>query len=279
MERICWICLQEENPNSKKRWIRPCKCKGSTKWSHKSCFLKYIRSSNSGSMECVCCKYKYKIVWKKHPFMIYYELVDKIYCGIVNVFSTFLIALGIFLVFSLYSLSVVYCFIGKFPEITYTWTCFLNYLLLFLGVPVFIISIYARDISTQFQVFPFFYLMFCSESLIIPLLPFLFALYRRVYAKYIEGRLLNLRQEEGSNREGIMFSRHGVVEIKIISYLLIPYIGAIVGWVLLRWINIRYKAIYGLIICTIVKDISKIIYHITIEANTKKIVILDYKEE
>lgn len=45
--RQCWICYLEESVETEeddKRWVQPCKCKGSTHWVHQDCLLAWINS-------------------------------------------------------------------------------------------------------------------------------------------------------------------------------------------------------------------------------------------
>ncbi|XP_055337613.1 E3 ubiquitin-protein ligase MARCHF5-like [Paramacrobiotus metropolitanus] len=48
LERACWVCFagEEEEPNM--RWLRPCRCRGSTKWVHYSCLQRWIDAQQKG---------------------------------------------------------------------------------------------------------------------------------------------------------------------------------------------------------------------------------------
>lgn len=50
-DKTCWICFLTSSDDSSmdrssSKWIHPCKCKGSTRWVHETCLLKWLRSNS-----------------------------------------------------------------------------------------------------------------------------------------------------------------------------------------------------------------------------------------
>ncbi|KAH8345041.1 hypothetical protein KR059_001452, partial [Drosophila kikkawai] len=41
-ERCCWICFATDEDNRLAAWVKPCQCRGSTKWVHQSCLYRWI---------------------------------------------------------------------------------------------------------------------------------------------------------------------------------------------------------------------------------------------
>ena len=62
-EIICRICFEK---NNKDIMINPCKCKGSIKWVHHNCLLKWITISKK---YCQSCKYYYDINIQSNNFL------------------------------------------------------------------------------------------------------------------------------------------------------------------------------------------------------------------
>uniref|UniRef100_A0A0N4UT39 RING-CH-type domain-containing protein n=1 Tax=Enterobius vermicularis TaxID=51028 RepID=A0A0N4UT39_ENTVE len=63
---ICRFCYSEE-PNG--YWLSPCKCSGSIKWVHDSCFDRWLDSAPLLQRDqCATCKYVYKKIWKLKPY-------------------------------------------------------------------------------------------------------------------------------------------------------------------------------------------------------------------
>ena len=40
--RTCWVCLASEEDAPKEEWVRPCGCKGTTKWVHQICLNRLV---------------------------------------------------------------------------------------------------------------------------------------------------------------------------------------------------------------------------------------------
>ncbi|VDM49239.1 unnamed protein product [Toxocara canis] len=52
--RACKFCYSEESIGE---WLCPCKCSGSIKWVHASCFERWLRNAPLGQQtQCITCK-------------------------------------------------------------------------------------------------------------------------------------------------------------------------------------------------------------------------------
>ena len=40
--RTCWVCLASEEDAPKEEWVRPCGCRGATKWVHQICLNRWV---------------------------------------------------------------------------------------------------------------------------------------------------------------------------------------------------------------------------------------------
>ncbi|KAI0987982.1 hypothetical protein GJ496_011969 [Pomphorhynchus laevis] len=64
--RVCWICFaQDDEDNLSDEWISPCRCSGTTKWTHQSCVQRWIDEKQGGvsSVQVYCpqCQEPYNI--------------------------------------------------------------------------------------------------------------------------------------------------------------------------------------------------------------------------
>ena len=67
--RNCWVCFATEADDRTAEWVRPCRCKGTTKWVHRSCLQRWIdekqRGSSNAKVACPQCNTEYLIVYPK----------------------------------------------------------------------------------------------------------------------------------------------------------------------------------------------------------------------
>lgn len=68
-ERTCWICFATDEDNKLAEWLQPCKCRGTTKWVHKSCLNRWVDEKQKGNafktVVCQQCQTEYIIVFPK----------------------------------------------------------------------------------------------------------------------------------------------------------------------------------------------------------------------
>eukprot|EP00040_Diaphanoeca_grandis_P029892 m.175938 g.175938 ORF g.175938 m.175938 type:complete len:309 (-) comp31835_c7_seq3:221-1147(-) len=63
-ERMCWICHLDGGESQELEWVSPCRCKGSTKWVHQRCILRWINDPKRDHAEkdvCPNCRTAYTI--------------------------------------------------------------------------------------------------------------------------------------------------------------------------------------------------------------------------
>ncbi|KAH8260789.1 hypothetical protein KR038_010733 [Drosophila bunnanda] len=81
-ERCCWICYATDEDNRLAAWVKPCQCRGTTKWVHQSCLYRWIdeKLSNEESLRpvaCPQCQTEYIIVYPRIGKMgVILEAVD-----------------------------------------------------------------------------------------------------------------------------------------------------------------------------------------------------------
>jgi E3 ubiquitin-protein ligase MARCH5 len=69
-EKRCWICLGEEAEEDD-NWIAPCYCKGTVKYTHEKCLLRWIfeKQSIDDPVQCQSCGYTYVIQEPYNPLL------------------------------------------------------------------------------------------------------------------------------------------------------------------------------------------------------------------
>ncbi|XP_034662683.1 E3 ubiquitin-protein ligase MARCHF5 [Drosophila subobscura] len=66
-ERCCWICFATDEDNRLAAWVKPCQCRGTTKWVHQSCLYRWIdektqKGNPLRTVSCPQCQTEYIIV-------------------------------------------------------------------------------------------------------------------------------------------------------------------------------------------------------------------------
>lgn len=67
--RSCWVCFATDEDDRTAEWVRPCRCRGSTKWVHQSCLQRWVdekqRGNSTARVACPQCNAEYLIVFPK----------------------------------------------------------------------------------------------------------------------------------------------------------------------------------------------------------------------
>lgn len=67
--RSCWVCFATDEDDRTAEWVRPCKCRGSTKWVHQACLQRWVdekqRGNSTARVACPQCNAEYLIVFPK----------------------------------------------------------------------------------------------------------------------------------------------------------------------------------------------------------------------
>lgn len=83
--RSCWVCFATDEDDRTAEWVRPCRCRGSTKWVHQACLQRWVdekqRGNSTARVACPQCNAEYLIVFPKlgtaktHPSILMLLLV------------------------------------------------------------------------------------------------------------------------------------------------------------------------------------------------------------
>lgn len=81
--KTCWVCFATEDDDSSAPWVRPCRCRGTTKWVHQFCLQRWIDEKQKGKsttkVACPQCNTEYIIVFPKlGPVVYVMDIVDRI---------------------------------------------------------------------------------------------------------------------------------------------------------------------------------------------------------
>lgn len=67
--RSCWVCFATDEDDRTAEWVRPCRCRGSTKWVHQVCLQRWVdekqRGNSTARVACPQCNAEYLIVFPK----------------------------------------------------------------------------------------------------------------------------------------------------------------------------------------------------------------------
>ncbi|KAM7538242.1 hypothetical protein Aperf_G00000060472 [Anoplocephala perfoliata] len=79
---MCYICYSVEREDSPgQQWIRPCRCRGSSKWVHQNCLQRWLdekqRSGSLTPVACQICGYEYVIEYPPaDPLLVILTTID-----------------------------------------------------------------------------------------------------------------------------------------------------------------------------------------------------------
>ncbi|XP_050397687.1 E3 ubiquitin-protein ligase MARCHF5 [Patella vulgata] len=81
--RSCWVCFATDEDDREASWVRPCRCKGTTKWVHQSCLQRWIDEKQKGNsttkVVCPQCNAEYLIIFPRlGPVVYIMDIADKI---------------------------------------------------------------------------------------------------------------------------------------------------------------------------------------------------------
>lgn len=71
-KRYCWVCFATDEDDATAAWVKPCHCRGTTKWVHQGCIQRWVDEKQKGhaghAVACPQCNTEYIIVY---PNMVY----------------------------------------------------------------------------------------------------------------------------------------------------------------------------------------------------------------
>ncbi|NXO89758.1 MARH5 ligase, partial [Certhia brachydactyla] len=75
--RSCWVCFATDEDDRTAEWVRPCRCRGSTKWVHQTCLQRWVdekqRGNSTARVACPQCNAEYLIVFPKLGKLIWVQ--------------------------------------------------------------------------------------------------------------------------------------------------------------------------------------------------------------
>ncbi|XP_061184161.1 E3 ubiquitin-protein ligase MARCHF5-like isoform X2 [Saccostrea echinata] len=65
--KCCWVCFATVEDDWEAKWVKPCRCRGTTKWVHQSCLQRWVdekqKGNSSAEVFCPQCGTRYIIVF------------------------------------------------------------------------------------------------------------------------------------------------------------------------------------------------------------------------
>ncbi|KAK3095668.1 hypothetical protein FSP39_017419 [Pinctada imbricata] len=82
-KRTCWVCFATDEDDVSALWVRPCRCRGTTKWVHQNCLQRWVDEKQKGNsttkVACPQCNTEYIIIFPKlGPIIYVMDLCDRI---------------------------------------------------------------------------------------------------------------------------------------------------------------------------------------------------------
>lgn len=82
--RSCWVCFATDEDDRTAEWVRPCRCRGSTKWVHQTCLQRWVdekqRGNSTARVACPQCNAEYLIVFPKLGKMCIILIIMGCFC-------------------------------------------------------------------------------------------------------------------------------------------------------------------------------------------------------
>lgn len=80
--RSCWVCFASDEDDRTAEWVRPCRCKGTTKWVHQTCLQRWVDEKQHGNstakVSCPQCGTEYNIKYPELGIAVFLlDAIDK----------------------------------------------------------------------------------------------------------------------------------------------------------------------------------------------------------
>ncbi|XP_043668319.1 E3 ubiquitin-protein ligase MARCHF5-like isoform X1 [Vespula pensylvanica] len=84
-KRYCWVCFATDEDDATASWVKPCHCRGTTKWVHQGCIQRWVDEKQKGRagahVACPQCNTEYIIVYPNMgPLVVVLDTIDGIIC-------------------------------------------------------------------------------------------------------------------------------------------------------------------------------------------------------
>ncbi|XP_014478474.1 PREDICTED: E3 ubiquitin-protein ligase MARCH5-like isoform X2 [Dinoponera quadriceps] len=82
-KRYCWVCFATDEDDATASWVKPCHCRGTTKWVHQGCIQRWVDEKQKGHAEhavaCPQCNTEYIIVYPNMgPLVVILDTIDTV---------------------------------------------------------------------------------------------------------------------------------------------------------------------------------------------------------
>ncbi|XP_046817723.1 E3 ubiquitin-protein ligase MARCHF5 isoform X2 [Vespa crabro] len=82
-KRYCWVCFATDEDDATASWVKPCHCRGTTKWVHQGCIQRWVDEKQKGRagahVACPQCNTEYIIVYPNMgPLVVILDTIDGI---------------------------------------------------------------------------------------------------------------------------------------------------------------------------------------------------------
>ncbi|XP_031847175.1 E3 ubiquitin-protein ligase MARCHF5 [Nomia melanderi] len=79
--RYCWVCFATDEDDATASWVKPCHCRGTTKWVHQGCIQRWVDEKQKGhagaNVACPQCNTEYIIVYPNMgPLVVVLDNID-----------------------------------------------------------------------------------------------------------------------------------------------------------------------------------------------------------
>ncbi|KAH0568428.1 E3 ubiquitin-protein ligase MARCHF5-like isoform X1 [Cotesia glomerata] len=80
-KRYCWVCFATDEDDATASWVKPCHCRGTTKWVHQGCIQRWVDEKQKGRagvyVACPQCNTQYIIVYPHMgPLVVVLDTID-----------------------------------------------------------------------------------------------------------------------------------------------------------------------------------------------------------
>lgn len=80
-KRYCWVCFATDEDDATASWVKPCHCRGTTKWVHQGCIQRWVDEKQKGRagtrVVCPQCNTEYIIVYPNMgPLVVILDKID-----------------------------------------------------------------------------------------------------------------------------------------------------------------------------------------------------------
>lgn len=100
-KRSCWVCFSTDEDEKGIPWVKPCNCRGTTKWVHQPCLQRWVDEKQKGNplskVSCPQCNTEYIIVFPHMgPLVICMDLMDSVVYKVCPFLAAGLLACSIY---------------------------------------------------------------------------------------------------------------------------------------------------------------------------------------